>query len=202
MVLVLVPRHMLRFSPIGSRWLHQTINCLSPHLRVHTALTSSPRTPSLQHMNINILQLSTRAGRKRARNPYDVLNVSRSATPKEIKIAYFKEAKKHHPDVNPNDPKAKERFQEVANAYEILIDEKKRRVYDQTGNAEQTQAQYQHQQQAEDIFNSVMDDFDVVTEAFESYKEDVKSDINYAVDCAKANDWKGVFEVASEYKGL
>ena len=49
---------------------------------------------------------------------------------KEIKLAYYKEAKKCHPDLNPNDKKAKEKFQELSKAYEILSDEKKKRAYD------------------------------------------------------------------------
>lgn len=49
---------------------------------------------------------------------------------KEIKLAYYKEAKKCHPDLNPNDAKAKEKFQELSKAYEILSDEKKKRAYD------------------------------------------------------------------------
>ena len=45
-------------------------------------------------------------------------------------MAYYKEAKKCHPDLNPNDAKAKEKFQELSRAYEILSDEKKKRAYD------------------------------------------------------------------------
>ncbi len=49
---------------------------------------------------------------------------------KEIKLAYYKEAKKCHPDLNPNDAKAKQKFQELSQAYEILSDEKEKRAYD------------------------------------------------------------------------
>ena len=45
-------------------------------------------------------------------------------------MAYYKEVKKCHPDLNPNDAKAKEKFQELSRAYEILSDEKKKRAYD------------------------------------------------------------------------
>jgi len=64
------------------------------------------------------------------RDPYDVLGVSRSATAKEIKSAYRKLAKKYHPDQNPDDPKAKDRFAEANQAYEIVGDEKNRGAYD------------------------------------------------------------------------
>jgi DnaJ-class molecular chaperone len=64
------------------------------------------------------------------RDPYDVLGVAKSATPKEIKSAYRKLAKKYHPDQNPDDPKAKERFNAATQAYEIVGDEKTRAAYD------------------------------------------------------------------------
>jgi DnaJ-class molecular chaperone len=64
------------------------------------------------------------------RNPYDVLGVSRSATDAEIKKAFRKLAKQHHPDRNTNDPKAKDRFAEANAAYEILGDAEKRAQFD------------------------------------------------------------------------
>jgi DnaJ-class molecular chaperone len=64
------------------------------------------------------------------RDPYVVLGVSKGASEAEVKAAYRKLAKKHHPDQNPNDPKAKERFSEANQAYEILGDVAKRRQFD------------------------------------------------------------------------
>jgi len=64
------------------------------------------------------------------RDPYDVLGVSKSAAHKDIKSAFRKLAKKYHPDQNPDDPKAKERFAEANQAYEILGDEEKRKAFD------------------------------------------------------------------------
>lgn len=64
------------------------------------------------------------------RNPYDVLGVAKNATPKDIKSAFRKLAKKHHPDQNPDDPKAKDRFAAANQAYEILGDEKRRGEFD------------------------------------------------------------------------
>jgi DnaJ-class molecular chaperone len=64
------------------------------------------------------------------RDPYEVLGVAKSATAKEIKSAYRKLAKQHHPDQNPDDPKAKERFAAAAQAYDIVGDESKRAAYD------------------------------------------------------------------------
>ncbi|GAB5508098.1 MAG: J domain-containing protein [Rhizobiaceae bacterium] len=64
------------------------------------------------------------------RDPYDVLGVSRDASHKDIKSAYRKLAKKYHPDQNPDDAKAKERFAEANQAYEVVGDEKKRKQFD------------------------------------------------------------------------
>jgi DnaJ-class molecular chaperone len=65
------------------------------------------------------------------RDPYEVLGVSRTASEPEIKSAFRKLAKKHHPDQNKTDPKAKERFGELNAAYEIVGDKAKRKQYDQ-----------------------------------------------------------------------
>lgn len=67
-------------------------------------------------------------------NFYDLLGVSKTATADEIKKAYRKLAVKHHPDRNPGDKNAEEKFKEVARAYEVLSDEKKRGQYDQFGH--------------------------------------------------------------------
>jgi DnaJ-class molecular chaperone len=64
------------------------------------------------------------------RDPYEVLGVAKNASAKEIKSAYRKLAKKHHPDQNPNDPKAKDRFAAANQAYEVVGDEKNRAAFD------------------------------------------------------------------------
>jgi len=64
------------------------------------------------------------------RDPYEVLGVAKNASAKDIKAAFRKLAKKHHPDQNPDDPKAKERFAAANQAYEILGDEKKKTAFD------------------------------------------------------------------------
>ncbi|TPL00307.1 J domain-containing protein [Mesorhizobium sp. B2-4-14] len=64
------------------------------------------------------------------RDPYEVLGVAKNASAKDIKSAYRKLAKKHHPDQNPNDPKAKDRFAAANQAYEIVGDEKTRAAFD------------------------------------------------------------------------
>jgi molecular chaperone DnaJ len=72
---------------------------------------------------------------KAKRDFYEELGVERTATPDEIKKAYRKLAIKYHPDKNPGDATAEERFKEVTEAYEVLSDEDKRHRYDQFGHA-------------------------------------------------------------------
>ena len=69
------------------------------------------------------------------RDYYDVLGVSKGANEDEIKKAYRKLAKKYHPDANPGDKTAEEKFKEVNEAYEVLSDTQKRAQYDQFGHA-------------------------------------------------------------------
>jgi len=64
---------------------------------------------------------------------YKVLDVDKNATQKEIKSAYRKLAREHHPDVNPDDPDAQERFKDINEAYQVLGDPEKRKKYDQLG---------------------------------------------------------------------
>ncbi|MBI1333112.1 MAG: molecular chaperone DnaJ [Armatimonadetes bacterium] len=70
------------------------------------------------------------------RDPYEVLGVSRNASADEIKSAYRRLARRYHPDVNPDDPSAEEKFKEASNAYEILSDSEKKARYDQFGTTD------------------------------------------------------------------
>src|SRR5947209_8592907 len=69
------------------------------------------------------------------RDYYEVLGVERSAPEDEIKRAYRKLAVKFHPDKNPDDPHAEERFKELGEAYDVLMDGDKRAAYDRFGHA-------------------------------------------------------------------
>src|SRR5579864_8834228 len=66
---------------------------------------------------------------------YEVLQVERTATDTELKAAYRKLAMQYHPDRNPNNPDAEERFKECSEAYQVLSDPQKRAAYDRFGHA-------------------------------------------------------------------
>src|SRR6476646_5727503 len=68
------------------------------------------------------------------RDYYAVLGVPRTATEKDIKTAYRKLARKHHPDVNPGDKKSENQFKEIGEAYSVLSDADKRAKYDRWGH--------------------------------------------------------------------
>ena len=67
------------------------------------------------------------------KNYYETLGIKKDAKPDEIKKAYRKLARKYHPDVNPNDKASEDKFKEVQEAYDVLSDEKKRKVFDRFG---------------------------------------------------------------------
>ena len=83
---------------------------------------------------------------------YKILGIDKSATPKDIKNAYRKLARKHHPDLNPNNKDAKKNFQEINEANEVLSDPEKRKKYDQYGenwqHSEQFEKERKYQEQS------------------------------------------------------
>src|SRR3954449_793998 len=92
------------------------------------------------------------------RDYYEVLGLKRDASDRDIATAYRKLAVKFHPDSNPGDADAVEKFKEAAEAYEILSDREKRSRYDQYGHA--GTEQYSHQfHDVEDIFETFGDIF-------------------------------------------
>ncbi len=93
------------------------------------------------------------------RDYYDILGVSRNAEQSEIKSAYRKLAIKYHPDKNPNNKEAEEKFKEAAEAYEILSNPEKRKRYDQFGHAGNQAGGFGGGMNMEDIFSQFGDIF-------------------------------------------
>ena len=98
------------------------------------------------------------------RDYYEVLGVDKDADSAEIKKAFWKLAKKYHPDVNKDDPQASEKFQEANEAYEVLSDAEKRQRYDQFGHAGVDTSGFEGTGAGfgidlEDLFNSIFGGF-------------------------------------------
>lgn len=90
---------------------------------------------------------------------YELLGVSRDASPDVIKKAYRKLALQYHPDRNQGDKEAEEKFKEISNAFEVLSDREKRRLYDRYGPEGPRQAGFGGFRSVEDIFSSFGDIF-------------------------------------------
>ena len=93
---------------------------------------------------------------------YEVLNVNRNASAAEIKAAYRKSALKYHPDRNPGDKEAEEKFKAASEAYEVLSDENKKQIYDRFGHQGLSGHGYSGPRDTSDIFSqfgSIFEDF-------------------------------------------
>lgn len=95
------------------------------------------------------------------RDYYEILSIQKDATQDEIKKAYRTLAKKYHPDLNPNDSEAEQKFKDVNEAYEVLSDPEKRQRYDRFGHAGVNQQGGAHQGFGGfgDIFEDIFDIF-------------------------------------------
>ena len=93
------------------------------------------------------------------RDYYEILGVSKTASDDEIKKNYRKTAMQCHPDKNPGDKKAEERFKEAAEAYEVLSDKQKREIYDQYGHAGLSSTGFSGFNGFDDIFTNFGDIF-------------------------------------------
>lgn len=134
-----------------------------------------------------------------ASDPYDVLGVSRGCTDKDVKKAYLRSAQAHHPDMNPNDAKAADRFRRISMAYEALKSEAKRHDFDAGGA---NQKAWSSGTSNADTFGEASRDHEIIREAFSLYAEAVREEVGIAVAAAQRGDWQEVKEVAKEHSGI
>ena len=111
---------------------------------------------------------------------YEILGVSRNATKIEIKKAYRKLAMKYHPDKNPGDKEAEEKFKLINEAYQVLSDDEKRAIYDRYGKEGLEGRGYRPKNDFSDIFDMFNDIFGGF--GFEEYDEDLPYDIDKAIE--------------------
>eukprot|EP00615_Pteridomonas_danica_P002868 CAMPEP_0114350212 /NCGR_PEP_ID=MMETSP0101-20121206/16167_1 /TAXON_ID=38822 ORGANISM="Pteridomonas danica, Strain PT" /NCGR_SAMPLE_ID=MMETSP0101 /ASSEMBLY_ACC=CAM_ASM_000211 /LENGTH=262 /DNA_ID=CAMNT_0001489281 /DNA_START=213 /DNA_END=1001 /DNA_ORIENTATION=+ len=138
-------------------------------------------------------------------------------------MAYFKSAKIYHPDVlkgSKSTPQelefSKKKWQELANAYEILSDAKKRKDYDDSLNStsggfwgqqsqsqqQQSQQQSQHQANANQTWNNVTSDADIIEEAIREYAEELKEDAELAAIGVSEGNLDEAWRFVKQHKGL
>lgn len=106
------------------------------------------------------------------KGPYEILEVSKTATADEIKKAYRKLAKKYHPDLNPGNKQAEVMFKEISEAYEILSNPLKRREYDAKIKQQPSQEpQQKHTEKSKGTRTPTNPDFDIsnMTQGFEAF---------------------------------
>ncbi|XP_030520557.1 chaperone protein dnaJ 6 [Rhodamnia argentea] len=121
---------------------------------------------------------------------YEILGMERTATQQEIKKAYYKLALRLHPDKNPGDEEAKEKFQQLQKVISILGDEEKRALYDQTGCVDDADLAGEVAQNLHEYFRAV---YKVVTEA------DIEEfEANYRGSDSEKNDLIDLYE---KFKG-
>ncbi|MGA1846531.1 molecular chaperone DnaJ [Deferribacter abyssi] len=100
---------------------------------------------------------------------YDILGVSKNATQEEIKKAYRKLARKYHPDLNPGNKEAEEKFKKISEAYAVLSDPEKRKQYDTLGHDAFTSSGqgYDFSNMNFENFRATFEDFDIFKDIFE-----------------------------------
>jgi hypothetical protein len=144
----------------------------------------------------------------RIRDYYKTLGVPKTSTKREIKLAYLQLAKETHPDVNPGDVNAQERFQKIAEAYTVLSDDNQRQQYDSYGVTEDQQRRNPYASGFTPPPN--VNPYDVFKQAFEDVGlqelinnvELTKEEAMFAINAAGKGDWEPAKTFVSENKVL
>jgi hypothetical protein len=197
-------RYRSQFPLPLHRFGNQSKNSLRKYLTWNLRSHMGSSTLSFCQIDFQIREFSS----TQQSDYYKILGVSRDATIQDIKKAYYHEAKKHHPDLNPNDPKAKDRFQRLAIAYEVLSDPVQRKQYDSGPRAyyRQHQEAYQDPQYTDmhsrDTFDSVWEDLEIVKEAWNDLTHEAKEELEYAIRAADKGDLQPLWNIAIANKFL
>jgi hypothetical protein len=144
-----------------------------------------------------------------------ILGVARTATPQEIKVAYFKAAKTYHPDVNPGDAKAAAQFRACAEAYELLSNATTRATYDRTGrrpsdspapgssssNSYSSQTTYDADAHARSVFESLWADIEVLKQALSTFSTGLRNEVSSSYESAKSGDWQPALQTVVKNGG-
>ncbi|KDO34295.1 hypothetical protein SPRG_19113 [Saprolegnia parasitica CBS 223.65] len=165
--------------------------------------SAAPLRPSLASAQTTVRYIFSSAAKKK--DPYNLLNVPRTATAKDIKLAYFREAKKCHPDLNPNDAQATIKFRGLTEAYEILSDPTRRAELDSAGSSSRFWQQTSSPpppHHEEEVFSSVLGDATIVKDAFQLYVRDLHGEFVFARESAARGEWRNVWQVVVKRKGL
>lgn len=115
---------------------------------------------------------------------YELLGVSRTASPEELKAAYRKMALKYHPDKNPDDPTAEAKFKEVSQAYHVLSDEGRRSHYDRFGNVDpgQQMPDFQNMTEVFDLFGEILQGFGGFGRARKQTGRDIQIEVSVTLE--------------------
>ncbi|XP_077983594.1 dnaJ homolog subfamily A member 3, mitochondrial-like isoform X2 [Glandiceps talaboti] len=182
--------------------------CRNTSLCQFKNLDTSVKLGTLKYLDGRSFHTSTTALQK---DYYEILGVPKSASQKDIKKSYYQLAKKYHPDTNKGDKNASQKFADLAEAYEVLSDERKRHEYDTlgaTGFGASAQGgpgagpfgggfnwQYQSTVNPEDLFRKIFGDAGIKSEFFDenmfrnSYRRvtDVMMDLTFSEACRGVN---------------